>query len=156
MAKAIFKTSSLNTIMKLSASELKILLAMCDIVKTNYVEMNKKAYDQMTKITGLAEKTIRNTLSKLVKNSAIVKAGSLPWYVVDPAIISVGNEKKCIDFFESAQISEKNFIKLKGEAKKRARGDFEMRKFKSKIESKRNSFENDVIRKEAKKRFSKT
>ena len=152
MANITLKTSHLDILMKLNATELKILLTMCHLAKNNHLEMNEENLAKISELTNLEKKTIRNNLTSLVKKEVIIKAGTLPNYVIDPAIFVTDNLKKAIKHFEGAKTTESNFRKNLGNETKKSRGNFEKKKLETELKNRRNNLDDTQLVEEAKKR----
>jgi len=140
--------------MDLTANEFKILHTMAHLVKDNLLNMDIKQIQKVAKEVGISESTVRNNLTSLVKKDIIVKAGSLPIYVLDPAIVVVGNEAKCLKNYENAfNSTSTSFKDAKEELDKKSRDPFDMNKFESELRNRRAQEDDSELLNEAKQRF---
>lgn len=147
------KTNNLSEVMGLNASQLKVLLCLAHLAKNNHIEMKDTTYKNITDLTKLSKKTIQNNLSDLVKAGILVKAGSLPNYVIDPIILVTNSEEKALKHFEAASVTKESFIEGLDTEKKKSRGDFKTKKLEAELANRKHYQDHSKLFEEARKRF---
>lgn len=155
MSNIIFRTSSIETIKELNATQIKILLSLADLSKNNQVLMDNNGLKKISEMLDIEAKTVLNNLRGLVKQEVIVKVGTLQDYVINPSIIITGNEDKCIKNYNAAISSVEEFKKHKKETENKARGNYQTKQLEGLIESKKREqlSKDSKLIEEAKQRF---
>ena len=101
-----FTTSKAKELCELSHPELKVLIALTDVAKHNYVDLEVKM-QKLLDITGMkTEQTINTVISKLTNKKILIKNSTRKVVVIDASYYMVGYHKKIIALHEAVKNNE--------------------------------------------------
>jgi hypothetical protein len=101
-----FTTSKAKELCELSHPEIKVLIALTDVAKHNYVDLDIKM-QELLDITGMKTKqTINTVISKLTNRKILIKNSTPKVVVIDASYYMVGYHQKIIALHEAIKNNE--------------------------------------------------
>ena len=102
----LYKTSTLEDMMKLSLTEHKVMYAILNSASNNLVDLTRKE-KSILKSTGFTSRSLSNAITTLVKKSLLRKTNVRRVYFIEPSFFMVGDSKKIYKLSELIENKDK-------------------------------------------------